>query len=58
MILDKTHTRLLKDPVNIRNKALYNPEGYASDHKEELENLSMYERDPKDALYPSRNNSA
>jgi hypothetical protein len=56
MLLDKTHIRLLKDPENIRNKALYNPEGYSSDHKEELDNLSSI--NSKDDLNSSRNKSS
>ena len=41
MILDSKHLKLLKDPDNIRNVSLFTPEGYSTDHKRDLDNLSM-----------------
>lgn len=42
MVLDHRHMKLLQDPKNIRNEQLYQPEGYSSDHLNELEGLTNY----------------
>jgi hypothetical protein len=59
MMLDNKHMTLLKDPKNMRQEPLYQPEGYASDHISELENLAKYhEQKNLELLHPTRNNSA
>lgn len=39
MLLDPTHMKLLRKKENYKRKELYQPEGYSTDHKEELARL-------------------
>ena len=40
MLLDKEHLTKLKDPENIRDRSLFVPEGYSTDHKRDLEEFA------------------
>ena len=40
MVLDRSHLERLRDPKNMRNKTVYNPEGYNPDHSREYRRLA------------------
>lgn len=48
MVLDANHMRKLKDPANMRDRSLYVPEGYNTDHsidyRRHLSNTATSER--------------
>ncbi len=60
-MLDKEKLIQLKDPKNIRNRDLFQPEGLSLDPKHDLEMLSDKSKRkvrPLDLDYPMKTNSA
>jgi len=47
LILDKDHLSKLKDPDNIRDRSLFVPEGYSTDHRRDLEVYSLKSKKKK-----------